>query len=157
MNIFNRNKTLDDDLPGRQPRVTYPSIENDIGDTVRDQFAKRPRTPAMLATALETAATQFEQAVADAESAAADYCHIHAEFYAIIEDKLEAIEIQRKELQRLRSTLPRVEKRDEETPSDPDPVDNGNASTGQVKDRSSQELPIANRRPIPLRPGSPKV
>jgi hypothetical protein len=144
MNIFNRKgEDIEGALPGR--KLNLPPVEEQVGDMVRDQFRKRPRSPAVIATELETNATSFEAAVHDAEAAAKAYCATYAELEVEISAKLEAIEAQRKELRKLQASLPRVEKPNEETPSDSDLDSDDNAGTGQDP---VQAKPISNIKPL---------
>lgn len=155
MNIFNRNKHLDDDLPGARemPRVPLPKIEDQISTYARDQVAQRPKekTIAQLVIDLDVDAHAFEAAVADAEEAAKNYCQTYAELEAMVSATLEANEAQRKQLQRLRASLPKVEKSDEKPAAHTDISDPYNhAGTGQVESRSRPQLSIADRRPKPI-------
>jgi|SRR5882762_8158202 len=149
MNIFKRrDEALSDDLPGfrERPRPTLPPVEEEVGEAVREQFVKRqpvptPKTPAGLAEELTSHATDFERAVADAESAAKAYCATYDELYQLVHTKLESIEAQRTELQRLRATLPRIGGTDEETSSDRNSSPDNNPSAGQgVPDKSIKSL-----------------
>jgi len=131
MNIFkNRDKALSDDLPGRMPRPDYGKLEAELGQTVQASYARNPipRTPAQLAEELTSHAMEFERGVAIAESSAKAYCATYEELTQLVDTKLESIEAQRKELQKIRATLPRIGEKDEEASSDSNPDDNGNAS-----------------------------
>ena len=158
MNIFNRRDKVEDELAGRMPRPTLPPVEEQLGDVVRDQFAKRKpevRTPTVLAAELETNAVAFELAVNDAEAAAQAYCHSYAELQVVVDAKLEAIEAQRKELRKLQASMPKVEKSDE-TSNIVDAVTgergsiDAQPSLSQNQSRGKPQLSLADRRPKPL-------
>jgi len=123
MNIFkNRDKALSDDLPGRMPRTDYGKLEAEMGQAVQASYARKeiPRTPAQLAEELTSHAIEFERGVAIAEDSAKAYCATYEELTRLVDTKLESIEAQRKELQKIRATLPRIGEKDEETSSNVD-------------------------------------
>lgn len=155
MNIFNRRNSIDDDLPGRErmPRPTLPPVEEQLGEMVRDQFAKpKARTPAVLAAELETNAVAFELAVNDAEAAAQAYCSTYAELQVEVDAKLESIEAQRKELRKLQASMPKVEKHDEQDQLiDRDPNLAGTGLSDHSKDPVQLKSIQGLNKPLPAR------
>jgi|SRR5882672_1039935 len=156
MNIFkNRDKTLSDDLPG-SGRMQRPNLKeldeallNTAMENVRyDRRKVEPRTPVQLSEELTSHAVEFEKAVAIAEEAAKAYCATYEELTQLVDTKLESIEAQRKELQKIRATLPRIGEKDEEASSDSDPDDGSDTSIS--KDRVQLKSIEGPNKPLPL-------
>jgi hypothetical protein len=144
MNIFNRRNEIDrDNIPNFLERPKL--IEDEIANEVKSTYAKRP-SPARLAEELELYCSEFEQAVANAENAARAYCAVHAELTRLIEAKLEDIEVQRRELTKLREGL-KKEVQNEEAIDNPDlnPTCNASASENPVR-----EQPTGQNNPLPF-------
>jgi hypothetical protein len=151
MNIFNRNKSLDDDdLPGfrERPRPKLPPVEEDIGETVREQFTKAPRkiTINERRERLDHLMGDFARYASDARQAAADYVTEHTAMLEELAAEKAKLHEGLQHIDKLEASMPTFGGKDEKTSSDSSAADNGEPSPGQT-------VPIQpDKRPIPLPP-----
>jgi hypothetical protein len=151
MNIFNRNKSLDDDdLPGfrERPRPKLPPVEEDIGETVQNQFAKGPLTLDQRRARLDKHLDAFSFHHSAARTEAMAYLEEHDAMIHELEAEKAKVRERLDQLDKIANGMPTFgEKDDKETVynTSTDAVVTVSASAG--KDPVSTTL---DKRPIPL-------
>ena len=125
-----------------RPRVNLPKLEADINPR---QFAPA-RTIQNMVEELAHHYNLFQSHVQSAFDAASAYCATHAELSVEVDAKLQRMEETRKELERLRDTLPKPPGGEDEIDhSDSLPVAGDSTSNGKVESGSVTKLPNPRR------------
>jgi hypothetical protein len=135
MNIFNkRNKTIEDDLPGfrDRPRPTLPPIEDELADTIRDQFKPGPITLDDRRKRLDFHLQEFGIHHDAARREATAYLEEHDAMVKELEAEKAKITAHLANLDKIAAGMPNFGGSDEKTPSDPNPGPDHNSGSGQT-------------------------
>lgn len=155
MSIFRRERPIED--PGEGTR--FGDLDEGLRQLVAEEtpYVRRPLTLDQRREQLDKLMIEFARYHDLARKAAQDYLAEHTAVIEALAANRAKVEAHLQNLDKIAAGMPQFGGKDAQASSDPDPNANGNTGTGENQNRSGQELPLAVQRPIPLRPGSPKV